>query len=276
METKDFFYDLLEVRSAIEIAQLGEIAKFDITKELIDNLRTTITPELSRLKFYLMDRVVTDREIIIENVINSLLSAYYDTRSFIGEIGEADKEKANLLRGAMNLFYETILHVTSLSQNLRIKINSDFISNWENRASYFPFGDFMREGKPMPFINKASEQLKKPVEKERTIKEDELCEYFTPTFRGERGENTYNYFETLISDLRENRNDKEFARIALMIYKSGNMIKAKKKATFKDWYRTFCELVGCGFNKAYKPCNLQPTKDLEKKFSYIGNTPKVP
>lgn len=108
----------------------------------------------------------------------------------------------------------------------------------------------------------------KPDQKERVIKESELKKYFKQVFQG-AGNSGIDYFtEHLLPDLRKDWNDKDFARIANMIYSSGKLNPSKKPSTFTKWYRIFCELVGCGFHK-YKPSALEPNDSVKSTFYYL-------
>ena len=107
--------------------------------------------------------------------------------------------------------------------------------------------------------------------RERIIKEAELKEYFTLIFKGGGNSSTkVDYFtEYLLPDLKIERNAKDFARIALLIYDSKALLPAKRPNTFDGWYRTFCELVGCEYNANYKPSKLEIDDAFKKKFNYL-------
>lgn len=109
------------------------------------------------------------------------------------------------------------------------------------------------------------------IKKERVLDEDNLKGYFTLTFKGGGNSTTkIDYFtEFLLPDLRIDRNDKDFARIAYLIYESGKLIKAIRPKTFKQWYRLFCNLVGCNYNANYKPSNLKISDEFKKNFNYL-------
>lgn len=107
-----------------------------------------------------------------------------------------------------------------------------------------------------------------PTQPKRTINEAELKEYFKLAFKG-GGNGRIDYFtNNLLPDLKQNWNDKDFAKIALMIYNSGQLMPAMRPNTFKGWYHRFCELVGCGFHE-YRPNALNPDDRLKKIFYYL-------
>lgn len=103
----------------------------------------------------------------------------------------------------------------------------------------------------------------------RVINEDELKEYFRMSFKG-GGHGNIDYFTGyLLPDLKVNRSDKDFAKIALMIYNSGKLIDSMRPNTFRKWYQKFCELVGCGFHDDYKPSNLKADDNFKRIFYYL-------
>lgn len=120
-------------------------------------------------------------------------------------------------------------------------------------------------------LDNPSPQKDKPIKKERILKEDDLKEYFTLTFKGGGSSTTkINYFtEFLLPDLRIDRNAKDFARIAYLIYESGKLIKTMRPKAFNQWYSVFCELVGCEYNANYKPSNLKIGDEFKRQFNYL-------
>jgi hypothetical protein len=103
---------------------------------------------------------------------------------------------------------------------------------------------------------------------QRTINNEELEQYFLPAFKG-NGDVKINYFEMLITELEINRTAKEFAQIALMIYRGKQMSRRKPK-TFAKWYKIFCGCIGVVPAKGYKPNNLNtPSEALIKLFNYL-------
>ena len=103
----------------------------------------------------------------------------------------------------------------------------------------------------------------------RSIKEEELKAYFKLSFRGGGNGNIDYFTNNLLPDLKQNWSDKDFAKIALMIYDSGKLMPAMRPNTFKSWYEKFCGLVGCRFHKDYKPSILNPDDNLRRIFYYL-------
>ena len=97
-----------------------------------------------------------------------------------------------------------------------------------------------------------------------------FADYFIAPFKG-IGTGNINYYKRLeenLTDVTKERSVIEYAKIALLIYNSKKM-SAKKPQTFSEWYQYFCKIVGCEYNKEYKPSKLKVTESLEKEFSFL-------
>lgn len=142
-----------------------------------------------------------------------------------------------------------------------------FIDEWCKEYREWIIDYFQKESTPISCqpeqeaVNDGGKQI------EKIINEEALKKYFTATFKG-AGNNGFNYFDYLIEDIKKVRNPKEAARMALIIYESDKMIKTQKPNTFKEWYRSFCEMAGCPYNPDYKPSNLDTNK-MKIKLSYL-------
>ena len=98
----------------------------------------------------------------------------------------------------------------------------------------------------------------------------EFADYFTAPFKG-IGTGNINYYKRLeenLTDVSRERSVIEYARIAFLIYNSKKM-SAKKPQTFNEWYQYFCKIVGCKYNKDYKPVKLEATENLKKEFYFL-------
>ena len=98
----------------------------------------------------------------------------------------------------------------------------------------------------------------------------DFADYFIAPFKG-IGTGNINYYKRLeenLTDVNKERSVIEYAKIALLIYNSKKM-SAKKPQTFSVWYQYFCKIVGCEYNKEYKPSKLKVTESLEKEFSFL-------
>ncbi len=92
-------------------------------------------------------------------------------------------------------------------------------------------------------------------------------------------------FNIITRELVIQRSAKDYARIALIIYKSPTWNKKYKDMTFGEWYKIFCSIVECTYDKNYKLCKVSPQekayKDLEPKFGLLYSpnltkSPKIP
>ena len=98
----------------------------------------------------------------------------------------------------------------------------------------------------------------------------EFADYFIAPFKG-IGNGNINYYKRLeenLTDASRERSVIEYAKIALLIYNSKKM-SAKKPQTFSEWYQYFCKIIGCEYNKDYKPSKLQATESLEREFYFL-------
>lgn len=163
------------------------------------------------------------------------LARYY-MRGWIEDI--RDKEK--FIREDAQRFYEVYLQEMEL-RNMLSKSHGDVLSEQESERK----------------------------QNEREINEDGLRECFRIAFRGAGNGNIDYFTNNLLPDLKQNWSDKDFARIALMIYNSGKLMPVMRPNTFKTWYRKFCELVGCGFHEDYKPSILKADDKFKRIFSYL-------
>lgn len=104
-----------------------------------------------------------------------------------------------------------------------------------------------------------------------SINKDELKKYFTLQFKGGGNSRTRtDYFtDYLLPALNVNWSDKNFARIALLIYNSDCLLRDLKPNTFSGWYKLFCDTVGCRYNKNYKKSNLDITDAFKNRFFYL-------
>ena len=72
----------------------------------------------------------------------------------------------------------------------------------------------------------------------------------------------------MVEDLKLNRTAREFAQIALLIYESQHL-NNRRPPHFSQWYKIFCECVGCE-RKKYDPKDLRPIrKNVLSLFSYL-------
>lgn len=100
----------------------------------------------------------------------------------------------------------------------------------------------------------------------RQIDTAQLQYYFKPVFRGIGRGNIVDFFTPFVEKLKGQRNAKDFAIIAKMIYDSPH--HTNKLSTFTKWHQTFCTIVGCKY-VPYKPNRLSPTPALKSEFSSL-------
>ena len=122
--------------------------------------------------------------------------------------------------------------------------------------------------------NKAEPEETKAQKEETVIRQipADFANYFVAPFRGIGQGNIINYYTKLEESLTnpaKTRSSLEYAKIAYLIFCSNKVLERKRPQTFSEWYRFFCNVVGCEFNPDYKPSKLKDTSSLEKEFSYL-------
>lgn len=142
------------------------------------------------------------------------------------------------------------------------------VKKWRNGYGMECLGKIKKE------VDKQTEQSEpeQKVEPQRPsviIIDEELEQCFKSNFRGIGG-NRINYYKNdLLPRLKIQRSNKDYARIALLIYESGKL--SKKPTKFSTWYKRFCELINCNYNKGYYPANLkdQYFNKIEEEFGVL-------
>ena len=176
-------------------------------------------------------------------------------RSKINYYGEYDAERIyNCIMKCEN--YKMLMNLKNTLENTRLK-------NTINLKIYNVLSELsqlVEDCKP----RKAQPDSDKP---QRTINADKIKDYFVPTFKG-AGNGNINYFDTMINELKNIRSNREFAQVALMIYRS-NKMNIRKPTSFNKWYKLICE---CFFRekKTYRPHDMESyPENLIRLFNYL-------
>lgn len=98
---------------------------------------------------------------------------------------------------------------------------------------------------------------------ERNVDEEIVGSWFKATFKG-AGRNI-NHLPDLITELQQTRSNKDFAKIAFLIYNCKDSLVYSN--TFSEFYSDFCRAVGCE-QKQYDPCKLKD-EEFARKFPYL-------
>jgi len=106
-----------------------------------------------------------------------------------------------------------------------------------------------------------------PERLQRAIDSERLGSYFNANFKG-MGNGSINHFDWLVRGLEIDRVAKDFGRIALMCYDSGKMNNNRPK-TFLEWYKIFCECVGCEMKSYDRNKLTDPSDTLKIQFNYL-------
>lgn len=111
------------------------------------------------------------------------------------------------------------------------------------------------------------EQKVEPQQPSVIINESELEQFFKYDLRRK------GFYEILIERLNEAANklhytDMDYARIAYLLFKSPHFLKPKSNYKFTEWYKAFCNIVGCKYHDTFYPSTLKRDQDaLEKMFN---------
>lgn len=111
------------------------------------------------------------------------------------------------------------------------------------------------------------EQKVEPQQPSVVINESELEQFFKYDLRRK------GFYEILIERLNEAANklhytDMDYARIAYLLFKSPHFLKPKSNYKFTEWYKAFCNIVGCKYHDTFYPSTLRRNQDaLEKMFN---------
>ena len=129
---------LREMDEAEEIGEesQSEIDFFDPCLRLQDDLDDgsvvlyddeDIYREITRFKFYLLEREKEDRSILLESVTNKLLYAYFLRRNKVNKKNPKDRNRH------LMLMYEMIITsiITNISWDLKIEYSKEFKKEWE-------------------------------------------------------------------------------------------------------------------------------------------------
>ena len=101
----------------------------------------------------------------------------------------------------------------------------------------------------------------------RTINEYELGKYFNAAFKGS-GKNQ-NYFELLVSDLKDLHTIKDCCVVAVMIWENKSSC-IKPSRSFAKWCRCFFDCIDVKVTAKYNYSKKEtPTRELKRKFYYL-------
>ena len=117
-------------------------------------------------------------------------------------------------------------------------------------------------------ISRQEPTEKKEEEEKRKVNVEEMRKYFNTTFNGGTKDSIDNAANLCDKLSKGSFTDKDFAKIAYMIYSSPYM-NQNKPQTFRAWYQTFCSIVGCEYHESYKPNKLNPTVALREQFIFL-------
>lgn len=163
---------LREMDEAEEIGEesQSEIDFFDPCLRLQDDLDDgsvvlyddeDIYREITRFKFYLLEREKEDRSILLESVTNKLLYAYFLRRNKVNKKNPKDRNRH------LMLMYEMIITsiITNISWDLKIKYSEEFKKEWKARTDKgITVIDLLTMEMPHPFSANKKQTMPKELD----------------------------------------------------------------------------------------------------------------
>lgn len=205
-------------------------------------------------------RVLTYHEEKPDECLNFVMNKYHT----IWNIGTVFVECLKLIIDENSIFIKMLnvqpLQLHSLTQNeIKAKVDKYFTNKRDkNDVAITEIQKFNKSSE------KNSEHIKNKIPTKRKIDISKLQSYFVGDFYSTRT-NPINYFDKLIEELETNRNQKDFARIAFLIYSGNQMNRPKKPKTFLEWYRIFCQIIDITPNPEYG--KESKMKNINEKLS---------
>lgn len=205
--------------------------------------------------------------------IKKIRSSYLDllVKYLITSPGNAERYEGFLCRIGLEYIY----CVNLLTDSFDSRVFNDAQKKEIKRRILYSADLLMDEFGKMPTVIDLENDFKEKVESLRNeissyhLPKD-FAEHFTAPFRG-IGTGNIDYYKQLedsLTDRSKKRSVLEYAKIAHLIYNSNKMSRLKPNS-FTNWYKYFCQIVGCEHNPDYKPTKLKDTKGLEKEFYYL-------
>lgn len=121
----DYFCDVLRLQH--EDLTVNKIKKYEDKNIVGDSCY--VGREMARLRSYLLDIDREDRGIILENITEELLYAYFAVRNKIDS-----KDPHDINRSLMLLYDEILLQIIMLGWGLRIRYSDKFVAEWKIRV----------------------------------------------------------------------------------------------------------------------------------------------
>lgn len=117
--------------------------------------------EITRFKFYLLEREKEDRSILLESVTNKLLYAYFLSRNKVDKKNPKDRNRP------LMVIYEMIITsiITNISWDLKIKYSEEFKKEWKARTDKgITVIDLLTMEMPHPFSANKKQTMPKELD----------------------------------------------------------------------------------------------------------------
>jgi hypothetical protein len=261
-----FFTDVISLSSGLQLHYNPGVIPNYVDRDTVRRAEDGIRAEIIRFRAYLMKRLPQDRTTILEYTTNELIMAYHLVRRSMKNLSNTEKDKG---RPSMNVLYDaTYSLIYCAKRELKIGYSQEFILSLKDRGDTF-FAPYMKSIQPSPAekpypSNPAELQNKKIW----NIDKEKLGVHFKSQFKG-MGNGQVNYLGIFEDELKTPRSAKAFAQIAAMCY-AGHHLKTPKPK-FVEWYKLFCDAVGCerkSYDSSKKLLESAPD-ELKDRFSYL-------
>lgn len=145
--------------------------------------------------------------------------------------------------------------------SLTINNNYGQVNHIENSSVVItPAGITAESGVKTEIRQEESVTLATPV---REVNKEKLAKYFKAQYRGMGGHT--DRYSKLVEELQQDFSDADFCRIAVMLYES-DVLNSSRPNTFKQWYKIFCEAVGCPYDEKREPRHYKPDEAMKIRF----------
>ena len=245
----------------------------NITKnETDDNITITLEGRLDKLSSPVLDDFLKTEVEKNKNIVFDFQDLEYVSSAGLRILVSCEKQLKDFL---CRIGLEYIYCVNFLTDSFDSRVFND-AQKKEIKRMILHSADVLEENlSDTPTIIDMDNKFKERIESlHKEIKARQLplefANFFIAPFKGIGPGNINNYekLEEILTDNSRKRSVIEYAKIALLIYNSKKM-SAKKPQTFSEWYQYFCKIVGCEYNKEYKPSKLKDFEGLEKEFAFL-------
>lgn len=226
--------------------------------------------EITRFKFYLLEREKEDRSILLESVTRKLLDAYFLKRN---KVNNKDPKDRNRL---LMIMYEMIITsiITNIGWDLKIEYSEEFKKEWEVRTDEgITVIDLLKMGKPHPFSANKKQTMPKELDTKearnlfKRIVELGYCKKDNSLYRWTATVSLFGLFVDFASEFLKVRSSNN--RIPWSMFKDAFQCEESTITTAKSAvndYTTKGLNPPIGYECIEKVCNINFRKKIDRKL----------